>query len=95
MVICCFFCATLRLQMILAAAVTSTCLLSHCTLLQKEGVLTCQMVEDCVSYLGRGGPGLQPMYQHLSLPVRPPPVLTGAPQPFVMSQRAHLSPPTS
>lgn len=57
------------------AVMTSTFLLSHCTPLQKEGVLTCQMVEDCVSYLGRGGPGLQPMYQHLSLPVRLPPVL--------------------
>lgn len=57
---------------------TSTFLLFHRAIMQKEGVLTCQMVEDCVSYLGRGGPGLQPMYQHLSLPVRPTPVLISA-----------------
>lgn len=67
------------------AVMTSTFILTHCVSLQKEGVLTCQMVEDCVSYLGRGGPGLQPMYQHLSLPVRPLPVLTGAHYPLVMS----------
>lgn len=38
--------------------------------LQKDGVLTAEMVSSCASNLGRFSTGLQHFYHHLSLPVR-------------------------